>query len=46
MSLIVEGASEKVSQFTMPLKSIYAKKMFVLMNIIAFFENKKLLKQK
>jgi len=37
LSLIIEGATEKVLSYMMPVRSIYRKK-FVLMNKIVFFE--------
>ncbi len=38
LSLIIEGATESVSQDVVPLKS-FETKMFVLMNENAFFEH-------
>jgi len=38
LSLIIEGATEKVSQFTIPMKPIYNKNFFVLINKNVIFE--------
>ncbi len=45
LSLIVEETAEKASQLIVPLKSIYNKKIYVLMKKSVFFNKKERLKQ-
>ncbi len=39
ISIIIEGTTEKVSQFILPLKPVYIKKTLVSFNKIVFFEH-------